>query len=555
MEKDKKHTGVSLSVRIVFRILVLAALLISVGPTRPARAGVVFIVDDVGDAGDNILADGVCLTAGGVCTLRAAIEQANDLAGPDLILFNIAGPTVISPTSGPLPAITGTLEIDGTSQPGIELDGSGVSGNGLEISADNSKIFGLVIRDFDGAGILINAANGGVVVSGNYIGTDLAGAAAAPNGVGIHILESPDNIIGGTLPGYQNTISGNTGAGIVVEGALSDGNKIFRNFIGLNSGGGTALGNGAEGILVDGAVNTEIGSSILARVNIISANVASGVTITNNAAGTKILGNRIGTNYARTLPLGNGGHGVLADSFNVHIGWTVVGSGNFIAHNALDGVAVTSGFTKVTILRNSIYKNGGLGIDLADDGITANDQDDPDSGENNLQNYPVISSAQVSGTNLTLVGGLNSLANESFRLEFFFGDNCDASGHGESGRFIHAMKVTTDGLGNYSLNTTFTATVDPGDYITATATFLNGGTVLQDTSEISACWQVSVAPTPTPTKTLIPTATPTGDGGGGGGGGFNSPTPSKTPWPTITGTPPTNTPIPTWTSNPPQKTL
>ena len=42
-------------------------------------------MDTTADAHDNTTADGFCQTAAGACSLRAAVEQANQLAGPDVI--------------------------------------------------------------------------------------------------------------------------------------------------------------------------------------------------------------------------------------------------------------------------------------------------------------------------------------------------------------------------------------------------------------------------------------------------------------------------------------
>jgi hypothetical protein len=60
------------------------------------------------------------LALGGRCTLRAAIEEANDTAGDDTINFNIGGTgagKTISPSSA-LPTITDTITIDGYTQTG-----------------------------------------------------------------------------------------------------------------------------------------------------------------------------------------------------------------------------------------------------------------------------------------------------------------------------------------------------------------------------------------------------------------------------------------------------
>jgi CSLREA domain-containing protein len=45
-----------------------------------------FTVDSTLDAVDAAPGDGLCATGGGVCTLRAAIQEANALAGSDTIV-------------------------------------------------------------------------------------------------------------------------------------------------------------------------------------------------------------------------------------------------------------------------------------------------------------------------------------------------------------------------------------------------------------------------------------------------------------------------------------
>ena len=93
------------------------------------------------------------------------------------------------------------------------------------------------------------------------------------------------------------------------------------------------------------------------------------------------------------------------------------------------------------ILRNAIFDNGGsagdLAIDLAADGLTANDALDADAGANALQNTPVITgSTSAGGGKVTWT--LASAATTSYRLEFFASDACDASGSGEAQRFLGA---------------------------------------------------------------------------------------------------------------------
>ena len=68
----------------VFKSVILAALLV-VG-FAPAAFAQAFVVNSTDDIADNVL-DGVCATpAPSVCTLRAAIQEANAVVGPDQIL-------------------------------------------------------------------------------------------------------------------------------------------------------------------------------------------------------------------------------------------------------------------------------------------------------------------------------------------------------------------------------------------------------------------------------------------------------------------------------------
>jgi hypothetical protein len=54
----------------------------------------------------------------------------------------------------------------------------------------------LVINRFDQNGLYVTTINGGHIVEGNYIGTNLSGTAAAPNRSGIQ-FDSGNNVIGG----------------------------------------------------------------------------------------------------------------------------------------------------------------------------------------------------------------------------------------------------------------------------------------------------------------------------------------------------------------------
>src|SRR5687768_14449281 len=59
------------------------------------------------------------------------------------------------------------------------------------------------------------------------------------------------------------------------------------------------------------------------------------------------------------------------------------------------------------------------GIDLGNDKITANDVGDGDTGPNGKQNFPLITSASGEGVTTTMQGTLNSIASQTYQLDFY----------------------------------------------------------------------------------------------------------------------------------------
>jgi titin len=143
------------------------------------------------------------------------------------------------------------------------------------------------------------------------------------------------------------------------------------------------------------------------------------------------------------------------------------------------------------VLGNSIFGNGGLGIDLGRDAVTANDLGDTDTGPNNLQNAPSLTAARRLGGTLLVTGTLNSQSGTTYRVEFFASPTADPSGHGPGQVYLGYTTVTTDFSGG---NASFAALVPfagpAGWQVSATATAVTGTntvTVLAsgDTSEFS----------------------------------------------------------------------
>jgi hypothetical protein len=474
----------------------IAGLLAAALLAAPAHAAT-FVVDDTGDAGDSNPGNGTCKAAGNVCTLRAAIEEANALAGADTITFNIApsGAQIITPASAL--TITQTVTIDATTQPGwvsapiIELSGTAAGGaHGINISgaaSSGTTIKGFVIDRYSGSGIAIRilAGSSNNVITGNYIGVDPTGALTGRgNSVGVYIQSGSNNRIGGTTVAERNVISGNRVDGIQIDGTTA--NIVQGNYIGLNAAGAGAIPNTNQGIAIFGsATNNVIGGTAAGAGNVISGNGGIGITISvAGSTGNRVEGNFIGTDAAGTGALANQrGIDIGAGAANNTIGGTAAGAGNRIAFNSDEGVVlVAAAGTGNLISSNQIYSNTGLGIDLSYDGLTANDSTDADVGANNLQNFPVLSAAMTNGAgSANFAGALTSTASTAYRIEFFASAAADPGGYGEGQRYLGFANVTTDAAGKAVIGVTLATSVTAGEFVSATATDPSN-----NTSEFSA---------------------------------------------------------------------
>jgi titin len=347
----------------------------------------------------------------------------------------------------------------------------------------------------DGVGVLGPdvVVESGHVVAGNYIGTDVTGAAALANsGAGVHINLARRVVVGGTAAGSGNVISGNHGAGVLVEDSTGPpeealGTSIQGNLIGTNAEGTAGLGN-LIGIDIVDQQETVIGGTTPAARNVVSGN-AIGIQLAGATLGTVVQGNLVGTDVTGAAGIPNESDGIVIEYAQNLIGGTVAGAGNVIAFNGSsivggNGVLVKGGYGN-SILGNSIFTNSLLGIDLGDDGVTPNDPGDADNGPNELQNFPSISSAKSNATTTHLVGKLSSTAGSRFLLEFYSSPSCDPSGNGEGKRFLGRMTLLTGPTGNGSFNRIFHIATPVGDRVTATATSPRGST-----SEWSACKKV-----------------------------------------------------------------
>lgn len=321
-------------------------------------------------------------------SLREALLAANASPEADEIRFDLPGvaPHTIS-VATPLPALTGTVIIDGYSQPDaftaptVRLDGGATGGSapfdGLVLAGMSSVVRGLSITNFGGNGIVL-AGRGRHWVQGCTVGAN--GDWSTPNGNGGDgiLINSSGNQIGGVsdvVPLLGNLVAGNGGAGVRI--ASGDTNRLQSNYIGVGLDGRLGLGNRGDGVLV--------------------------------AAGTG----------------------------NV-VGGTVKGSGNWIAFNGGAGVRVLPQ-PGAAVMLNTIEKNAGLGIDVLDGG----------TGEHG--SVPSIASVVSSRRTTSITAEIEGAAWTEYRVELFANSAPDPSGHGEGEALLGVVLVATDGGGRGSL--------------------------------------------------------------------------------------------------------
>jgi hypothetical protein len=282
----------------------------------------------------------------------------------------------------------------------------------------------------------------------------------------------------GRVAGARNAISANGQHGVMLDGDATRNNQVQGNLIGTAADGTGDLGNAVQGVEIVNASDSVVGGPGQAA-NVISGNNGNGVRI----AGGFATGNALGGNVIRANSL---------SGVRVEFGPNSM-EGNVIFGNGTQGVRLSPTAVGTPIKSNQIFGNGALGIDLSGGtsdgfGVTANDTDDPDTGANGLQNFPVLTTAFVNGGLTTVTGSLNSVPSQQYLLQFFV-VAADASNHGEALALVGQKNVTTNSGGDIGFSFVSTGLAQ-GQQVTATATRVS----TNETSEFSA--NITIVPSP-----------------------------------------------------------
>jgi titin len=304
-------------------------------------------------------------------------------------------------------------------------------------------------------------------IEGNRIGTDLTGNTPLANDGGVSV-GGAGNRVGGTAPGAGNLLSGNRYEGAFLSGTD---NSLEGNFIGTNATGTNSVANHQGGVTVSRAARARVGGG-RGAANLISGNGGNGISV-DSTSDLLVAGNQVGVD-ACGRPLPNSGNGIVfSQSSDNTIGGVAPETRNLIAFNGADGILIDGG-TENALRGNAIYgHDAALGIELT-------------NGGNHDQESPGLNSAVAARRHTTIAGALTSAPDTTFTLEFFANTTPNPSGYGEGEHYLGSTMVTTDADGTASFTFRVDMRIDPGQWISATATDPAG-----NTSSFAYCVEVT----------------------------------------------------------------
>jgi hypothetical protein len=398
-----------------FYPLITATLTNNSGDTSQFSTGVssatIYVVTSAADSGSG--------------TLRDAVTQANNTAnGITVIDFAIgkSGSAQTISLASALPALTANgVFINGLSQGGlsstaqlITLNGTNAgSSDGMLLQGSSDVVSGLIIEHFSKNGIEVSTGTGNIIggtvtgagdilsgnsndgllidsgargnqVLGNFVGIIANGSALGNSGNGIEIAGA-GNTVGGAAAAARNILSANSKDGVLLDSTASS-NQVLGNYIGANAGGNAALAN-SIGIEDAGSGNT-LGGSVSGARNVISGNSNDGVLLDSTASGNQVLGNFLGLNASGATALGNSGNGLEIKGTNNTIGGPVLAARNYISGNKNDGLLFGSSASGNQVLDNFI------GLDV--------------SGTHGVAN---LNGLEIAGSNNTIGGSISGYTN------------------------------------------------------------------------------------------------------------------------------------------------
>ncbi len=332
-------------------------------------------------------------------------------------------------------------------------------------------------------------SNAGSVVEGNLFCTNKTGAVALGAGSGILMYDGSNFTVGGLTAAAAN---GFACKGFDMRVTRMTDVRIQGNRFGIDPTETKALlGGEGHGVYLEyGGDGIVVGGTAAGAANVSGGHFA-GIEV-YQADGAVIQGNFVGTDPTQTKLLGNEHAGInVSLGKNVVVGGDASGEANVVAYNHGSGVTVGCCEGGNTIRGNRIFDNlgtpggtPGLGIDLVASplGPTPNDAGDADTGANELQNFPILTSASPESGGTRVIGMLNSTASSTFHLDFYSNPVCRSRPRAavQADHYLGGIDVSTNTSGDASFNALLPTPITAGQPVTATAT--NGA---GSTSELS----------------------------------------------------------------------
>ena len=329
-------------------------------------------IKEAGSSGNNIAGNFIGLGADGVTKVPNKLGIiVSEGAGGNTIGAPGNGVNIISGNLGAAVYFIGSNGNTVTNNViGPDVNSSRLPGNGVGVAAtagSQNNVIGpgnLISSNFTGVDLEgTNTSNNSVI--GNYIGTGANPTSADANSpyanfAGVSISNAAQgNTIGGTTAATRNLISGNTGLGISIDGANTNGNVVEGNFIGTTVAGAGAIPNSTGVFISGGASFNAIGAG--GAGNLISGNDGIAVGIAGSGTNNNsVQGNTIGANPMITQAVPNGtGVSVDEGARNTLIGGLTAGTGNFVSGNHGAGIEIKGASSATTVERNYIGSGAG----------------------------------------------------------------------------------------------------------------------------------------------------------------------------------------------------
>jgi CSLREA domain-containing protein len=391
-------------------LIALACVVVALTVAPAFASATIFTVNSVNDEAKTA-PGAICeATIPGQCTLRAAIEAANDDTGPDQIRFG-AGVNELEPTTA-LPAITEPLTLLGQSvntgsylRPSVGIK---APNNAAGLTIESSEVTVQQMAFGGGrAGIEVLDGSEGFVATGDWFGLRLDATAQAIDTAGILLGPGADGATIGSdqLELANRNVFANSELGIELDGASDT--KILGNYFGVgpDGEGPATLTNGISvtdysGVPPRLARHNDIGGVLTGSqaatancdgaCNVIAVDGGFGVSIAGESSGpaepTTVRGNFVGLGADGVTPIGEDLYGVFVASVSscgagptdVTVGGTPDTEGNHIVGGLIAGI-YAEGAENFTAAGNSIgiaadgsesSSPQGAGIAVCAEGVT-----------------------------------------------------------------------------------------------------------------------------------------------------------------------------------------